>query len=137
MAYEEPKLTFWTQVGCGPCSAIKPTFLNMQSEPDFQGVIFEEKQLLDNQEEAEIYGIDGVPTFVLTGLGQSVKLVNPGADALRQATRDYLKSAGSLPDPKQSAATSVGTHLQKNKIWYIAAGAVLLLLLIKLYSKDK
>jgi len=77
---------------CGPCQMMLPIF--MEVEKEMAGKLKFRKVNIDNEmEEAEKYGVMGVPTFVITKNGEEIdrKVGAMPKEALKRWIEDNLE----------------------------------------------
>jgi thioredoxin 1 len=78
---------------CGPCQMMKPVFSELSEDKDFSEVKFAKINISENEEIADIYLVQGIPTLLVLKKGQEVeRLVGFGEKGvLKQKLTNILK----------------------------------------------
>jgi thioredoxin 1 len=85
----------FTATWCGPCQMIAPTYAKMAEE--YTGCVFIKVDVDENEETAESYGIQAMPTFkffknsesVVDGEGKAFEIRGANKAKLREAVEQY------------------------------------------------
>ena len=121
MAFDKPAIFFFTkEPNCSACTAIAPTWENIKADPEFAVYEFEKHDVVDEMDLAAAYYVDAAPTFVLVGKGSTKRLVNPGANELRQEMRNYINQSPNNTGTNITTNTATNAS-NNNKLTGIAA----------------